>query len=95
MTKKGGILMSTGYIIPEEILKNKRLEKLLGADYCTKPRLREFLSRLEGVQRVDDMDGGRGVEWSLLSIERERKIAVTYFWRGVDQAQRWREEGLL
>ena len=87
--------MSTGYIIPEETLKNKRLEKLLGADYCTKPRLREFLSRLEGVQRVDDMDGGRSVEWSLLSIERERKIAVTYFWRGVDQAQKWMREGIL
>ena len=87
--------MSTGYIIPEETLKNKRLEKLLGADYCTKPRLREFLSRLEGVQRVDDMDGGRSVEWADLETERERKIAVTYFWRGVDQAQKWMREGIL
>ena len=82
-------------IIPENKLKTKRLKKLMGEDYYTKPALRLILSKLEGVQRVEDMDNGRSVEWNNLETERERKIAITYFWRGVEQAQKWREEGIL
>ncbi len=82
-------------IIPENKLKTKRLKKLMGEDYYTKPALRLILSKLEGVQLVDDMDDGRPVEWNDLETERERKIAVTYFWKGVEQAQRWVKEGIL
>ncbi len=82
-------------IIPQNRLQEKRLQKLMGDDYFTKPTLRLILSKLEGVQRVEDMDNGRSVEWNNLETERERKIAITYFWRGVEQAQKWREEGIL
>jgi len=68
-------------IIPENKLKTKRLKKLMGEDYYTKPALRLIL--------------GRSVEWADLETERERKIAVTYFWKGVEQAQRWVKEGIL
>lgn len=82
-------------IIPEDRLQEKRLKRLMGEDYYTKPALRLILSKLEGVQRVEDMDNGRSVEWNDLETERERKIAITYFWRGVEQAQKWMREGLL
>jgi hypothetical protein len=82
-------------IIPENKLKAKRVKKLMGEDYYTKPALRLILSKLEGVQAVDEMDNGRSVEWADLETERERKIAVTYFWKGVEQAQRWVKEGIL
>jgi len=82
-------------IIPENKLKTKRLKKIMGEDYYTKPALRLILSKLEGVQAVDEMDNGRSVEWADLETERERKIAVTYFWKGVEQAQRWVKEGIL
>ncbi len=82
-------------IIPENKLKTKRLKKLMGEDYYTKPALRLILSKLEGVQAVDEMDNGRSVEWADLETERERKIAVAYFWKGVEQAQRWVKEGIL
>jgi len=82
-------------IIPENKLKTKRLKKLMGEDYYTKPALRLILSKLEGVQAVDEMDNGRSVEWADLETDRERKIAVTYFWKGVRQAQRWVKEGIL
>jgi hypothetical protein len=67
----------------------------MGVDYYRQPILRLMLSKLEGVQLVDEMDGGRSVEWGDLKTEREQKIAVVYFWRGVEQAQRWAEEGVL
>jgi hypothetical protein len=58
-------------IIPENKLKTKRLKKLMGEDYYTKPALRLILSKLEGVQAVDEMDNGRSVEWADLETERE------------------------
>lgn len=82
-------------IIPENKLKTKRLKKLMGEDYYTKPALRLILSKLEGVQAVDEMDNGRSVEWADLETDQERKIAVAYFWKGVEQAQRWVKEGIL
>ena len=82
-------------IIPENKLQEKRLKKLLGEDYYTKPALRLTLGKLQGVQAVDEMDNGRSVEWADLETERERKIAITYFWRGVDQAQKWMRGGIL
>lgn len=82
-------------IIPENRLREKRLQKLMGADYYTKPALRLILSHLQGVQRVEDMDGGRPVEWNDLRTERERKIAIVYFWRGVEQAQQWQQGKIL
>jgi len=75
-------------IIPNNKLQEKRLKKLMGEDYYTKPALLLILSRLQGVQAVDEMDNGQSVEWKDLETERERKIAVTYFWKGVRQAQR-------
>lgn len=83
--------MSTKHIIPEETLKNKRLKKLMGTDYCTKPRLRQFLSRFEGVKPVAIMDGGRPVEWNGLKTDRERKICMVHFWRGFRYAEEYRE----
>jgi len=83
------------FIIPNNKLQEKRLKKLMGEDYYTKPALRLILSKIEGVQAVDEMDNGRSVEWADLETERERKIAVTYFWKGVEQAQRWVKEGIL
>lgn len=80
-------------IIPENRLKEKRLKKLMGSDYYTKPVLRLVLSKLEGVQRVDDLDGGRSVEWDTLETERERKIALVYFHKGVDFVEQMRERG--
>lgn len=82
-------------IIHEKRLQEKRLKRLMGEAYYTNPTLRLILSKLEGVQPVEDMDNGRSVEWNDLETEREKKIAVTYFWRGVDQAQKWREDGIL
>ena len=82
-------------IVSEDRLREKRLKRLMGEDYYTKPALRLILSKLEGVQAVDEMDNGRSVEWADLETERERKIAVTYFWKGVEQAQRWVKEGIL
>lgn len=37
----------------------------------------------------------RSVEWPNLETEKERRVAVTYFWKGVEQAQSWQKEGLL
>jgi len=82
-------------VISDEKLRDRRLRRLMGGDYYRKPALRLVLSKLQGVQRVDDMDNGRSVEWENLETERERKIAISYFWRGVKQAQQWIEEGLL
>lgn len=82
-------------IVSEDRLREKRLKRLMGEDYYTKPALRLILSKLEGVQAVDEMDNGRSVEWNDLETERERKIALVYFWRGVEQAQQWMREGLL
>ena len=76
-------------IIPEDTLKEKRLKKLMGDDYHNKPALRLILSRLEGVQRVEDLDGGRPCEWGYLDTEREQKIATVFFWRGVEFADEW------
>lgn len=78
-------------IIPENKLKTKRLKKLMGEDYYTKPALRLILSKLEGVQRVDDMHNGSSVEWNDLQTERERKIAMVYFWKGFHYAEEWRQ----
>ncbi len=78
-------------IISENRLREKRLQKLMGEDYFTKPTLRLILSKLEGVQPVDDMDGGRSVEWNDLETERERKIAMVYFWKGFHYAEEWRQ----
>ncbi len=75
-------------IVSEDRLREKRLKRLMGEDNYTKPTQRLVLSKLKGVQRVEDMDNGRSVEWADLETERERKIAVTYFWKGVEQAQR-------
>jgi hypothetical protein len=77
-------------IIPEDTLKEKRLKKLMGDDYHNKPALREILSRLEGVSRVEDMDDGRSVEWNDLETERERKIAMVYHWKGYEFAEEYR-----
>ncbi|NPV74640.1 MAG: hypothetical protein HPY89_12905 [Pelotomaculum sp.] len=82
-------------IISENRLQEKQLKRLMGEDYYTKPALRLILSGLGGVQAVEDMDGGRSVEWGDLKTERERKIAMVYFWQGVEQAERWREDGIL
>jgi len=78
-------------IIPENRLREKRLQKLMGEDYYRNPALRLVLSKLEGVQRVEDADGGRSVEWKDLKTERERKIAVTYFWDGFEFAEEYRK----
>ena len=67
----------------------------MGEDYYTKPALRLILSKLEGVQAVAEMYNGRSAEWADLVTERERIIAVTFFWKGVEQAQRWATEGIL
>lgn len=80
-------------IIPNETLREKRLQRLMGEDYYCKPALRLVLGKLEGIQRVEDMDGGRNVEWDSLETEREQKIAIVYFWRGVEQAKQWAKEG--
>ena len=78
-------------IIPENKLKTKRLKKLMGEDYYTKPALRLILSKLEGVQPVEDMDSGRSVEWNDLETERERNIAMVLFWHGFHSAEEWRQ----
>jgi len=78
-------------IIPQNRLQEKRLQKLMGDDYFTKPALRLILSKLEGVQLVDDMDDGRPVEWNDLETERERKIAMVHFWKGFHYAEEWRK----
>jgi hypothetical protein len=80
-------------IIPKSKLQEKRLKKLMGEDY-SKPALHLMFSKLEGVQAVEEMDHGRPVEWADLETEREQKIAITYFWRGVEQAQKWMGEGI-
>lgn len=80
-------------IIPNEMLRDKRLKKLMGKDYYLKPALRLILSKLEGVQPVDDMDGGRSVNWNDLETERERKIAIVFFWQGFEFAKELRERG--
>ena len=82
-------------VVPSKTLKDKRLKKIMGEDYHLEPALREILSRFEGVQRVEDMDNGRPVEWENLESERERKIAMVHFWKGVDRARQWREDGVL
>lgn len=76
-------------IIQEKQLHEKRLKKLMGKDYYTKPALRLILERLEGVQPVNDMDGGRNVEWNDLETERERKIAIVHFWKGFEFAEEY------
>ena len=78
-------------IIPNNKLQEKRLKKLMGDEYFTKPALRLILSKLEGVQRVEDMDNGRSVEWNDLETERERKIAMVHFWKGFHYAEEWRQ----
>lgn len=82
-------------IIPQERLKEKQLKKLMGDDYHTKPAMRYMLSKLEGVMAVADMDGGRPVEWKDLETERERKICMVHFWKGVEQGRQWVKEGML
>ncbi len=78
------------------MIRKKRLKKLMGVDYDKKPALRLILERLEGVGLVDDMDGGRSVEWSSLETKRERKIAMAYFTQGTEAAEKKRmlEESL-
>jgi hypothetical protein len=44
---------------------------------------------------VADMDGGRPVEWKDLETERERKICMVHFWKGVEQGRQWVKEGML
>ena len=78
-------------IVSEDRLREKRLKRLMGEDYYTKPALRLILSKLEGVQLVDDMDDGRPVEWNDLETERERKIAMVHFWKGFHYAEEWRK----
>ena len=78
-------------IIPKNKLQEKLLKKLMGEDYYTKPALRLILSKLEGVQPVEDMDSGRSVEWNDLETERERKIAMVHFWKGFHYAEEWRK----
>ena len=78
-------------IIPNNKLQEKRLKKLMGEDDYTKPALRLILSKLEGVQPVEDMDDGRPVEWNDLETERERKIAMVHFWKGFHYAEEWRK----
>lgn len=87
--------MSTSNIIPPDALIDKRVRKLMGASYYTNPALRLILEHIEGIQSVDDIDGGRPVEWCDLNAERERKIAIAYFWHGVQQADQWYKEGIL
>lgn len=82
-------------IVSESRLREKRLKKLMGDDYYTKPALRLILSRLEGVQPVEDMDSGRSVEWFDLETERERKIAIVYFWKGFHFAEELEQEETL
>lgn len=82
-------------IIPQEALAIKRLERFMGEDYQSKPALRLMLLKIEGLQLVESMDDGRSVEWRDLYAERERKIAFTYFWRGVEQAEIWQREGII
>ena len=78
-------------IVSEDRLREKRLKRLMGEDYYTKPTLRLVLSKLKGVQLVDDMDDGRSVEWNDLETERERKIAMAYFCKGFHYAEEWRK----
>ena len=78
-------------IISEDRLWEKCLQRLMGEDYYTKPTLRLVLSKLKGVQRVEDMDNGRSVEWNDLETERERKIAMVHFWKGFHYAEEWRQ----
>jgi hypothetical protein len=78
-------------IVSEDRLRKKRLKRLMGEDYYTKPALRLILSKLEGVQPVEDMDSGRSVEWNDLETERERKIAMVHFWKGFHYAEEWRQ----
>jgi hypothetical protein len=78
-------------IVSEDRLRKKRLKRLMGEDYYTKPALRLILSKLAGVQLVDDMDDGRPVEWNDLETERERKIAMVHFWKGFHYAEEWRK----
>ena len=78
-------------IVSEDRLREKRLKRLMGEDYYTKPTLRLVLSKLKGVQLVDDMDDGRPVEWNDLETERERKIAMVHFWKGFHYAEEWRQ----
>jgi hypothetical protein len=68
-------------VISNDVLKQKRLKRIMGKDY-ENPALRLILERLEDVGLVEDMDEGRPVEWANLETERERKIAMTYFWKG-------------
>lgn len=77
-------------IVANKVLREKRLKKLIGADYHRKPALRLILSKLEGARQVEDMDGGQSVEWNDLETERERKIAIVYFWKGFDFAEEYR-----
>jgi len=78
-------------IVSEDRLREKRLKRLMGEDYYTKPTLRLVLSKLKGVQLVDDMDDGRSVEWNDLETERERKIAMVHFCKGFHYAEEWRK----
>jgi len=78
-------------VIHHNKLKEKRLKRLMGEDYYTKPGLRLILSKLEGVQAAYDMDSDKPVEWNDLESERERKIADTFFWKGFHYAEEWRQ----
>ena len=53
------------------------------------------LNRL--VEGVAALGRGRNVEWGALTSERERKIGVTYFWKGCTFADdfRLRQEALV
>ncbi len=82
-------------IISYVTLKDRRLQKLMGESYHSKPLLRLMLSQLEDLQALGAMDQGRPVEWKDLETERERKICMVHFWKGVEQAREWQKEGLL
>ena len=88
--KTSEVLLSMN-IVSEDRLQEKRLKRLMGEDYYTKPTLRLVLSKLKGVQLVDDMDDGRPVEWNDLETERERKIAMVHFCKGFHYAEEWRK----
>lgn len=89
--ERGYFVMS---IIPHKIFRDKRLQKLMGDDY-NNPAMRLMVGLLENAQSVDSMDNGLPVDWDNLVIERERKIAIKYFWHGVAQAEQWVSQGVL